>query len=894
MANRVYDDQIEEATKDGTIRPDDQIRELEKSYNSPSAERSGSDIAAERADEDTPRETEGAEKPDDNTPTGKSKADKAEKSKLDKQIGSGFKDEKVKGKTSSKSASKSRKKQIIGGVGGLGLVTILGVLTAAMLLLSTLKIPHLMQNIETLEFARLSRNFAKSSGDLIGEKMTLDSSDVAGVGLAEELATKYGKDIGQRSALWTKIDQWRPEKVLSKLKSEGNFTYQVEQKSGRIFGGVKSTVTGVTIGGEFISKGGGRWFNLIERRAGRLNFAGELQGRLEVALKNSNTLVRGAVAKDIRERLGIKLRRWERLTPTYQDAKARGIAQAEAAEARAAAEAKALQQTLADTKTTPTLDANLPPIQDATDAALALQEDCLKNIKCTEEIINDGGKSLAKRSQIAINNALKNSFAEEILDTLGGINKIILPLCIIDEGSVQKSAPVAIANSDRAKKTFYGYSSAWSQQKAGLVGSQEVDALNRQVGNISSAPSERKASGQMVHNSENTNPEAAGGGSFTVVDAIFGDNSIIAPIWDFMSDHCHLITDWKTQAGLIGADWAVKIILTLTTGGGGVTEGAAVAAAEATVEQVTEVAIKKSFIQRIRNLLVKEAVFAAGISGTTLFSRMLVMSRMGNTVGPVASPEELVTQADQGGNLVANDLNRKQQYGRPLTGREVTESNYQDLQDIAFQNSQKSVFEKYFSPTNPTSVLANMAISLNPSFTQSLVTSLGDLFTSLGSIFHPSSSMFVSLLTGTQHKALAASADYNNYGITQIGWSADEESVITAHPEEFSPINNAQWFENAKYHTQAQRDAIEERWDACFSSEMGDLFRDEKIKRDQTTGTVDENDGQCSPHNLGPNAKTGDGGSEEDGEAFQYRLYMRYKNTLDHNTEIANAQPAAP
>lgn len=54
MANRVYDDQIDEVAKDGTIRPDDQIRELEKSYNSPSAEKSGSDIAAERTDNNTP------------------------------------------------------------------------------------------------------------------------------------------------------------------------------------------------------------------------------------------------------------------------------------------------------------------------------------------------------------------------------------------------------------------------------------------------------------------------------------------------------------------------------------------------------------------------------------------------------------------------------------------------------------------------------------------------------------------------------------------------------------------------------------------------------------------------------------------------------------------------
>ncbi len=891
MANRVYDDQIDEVAKDGTIRPDDQIRELEKSYNSPSAEKSGSDIAAERANNNTPGEAEVAEKSGSGTTSGKSRAETSENSKLDKQIGSGFKNEKVKGKTSSKSGSKSKKKKnIIAIGGGLGLTTVIGVFAAAMFLLSSLKIPHLMQNIQTLEFARLSRNFAKSSSDLMGEKMTLEASDVAGNGLAEELATTYGKDVGERSALWTKIDQWRPKQVLSNMKAEGKFSYEVTSKQGKIFGGIKSDVTGVVIDGEVIPKGGGRWFNFFENRTNRLSFSGELQGRLEVALKDSNTLVRGAVAKDIREQLGIKLRRWERLLPTYKDAKARGITQAEAAKTRAEIENTAVRDTEAATATT-VEDANVPAINEATKSTEALKQVCLQSEECTQEIVKDGGKSLAKRAQMGINNALKSSLAEDILGTLNVVNKIMLPMCIIDEGSVQKSAPVVNANSDRAKKTYYSLASAADQQKSGLVGAKEVDALSRQVGDISSAPSERRASGQNVHNSENTNPEAASGGSFTIADAIFGDSNFLGlkSLWDTVSPYCKEITDWRTQVGLGVVGIGAKILLAFTG-----PEGPAVeTAAETTVENVVEVTVQKSITKRIIGGLVKEGLVIAGITGLSMYSRMLVMSRMGNTVGPIASPEELVTQADQGGILIANDLNRKQQYGRPMTSPEVAESNYQDLQDIAFENSQKSLFEKYLSPTNPTSVLANMAISLNLNFSQSIVTSLGDLFTSLGSIFNPSSSMFVSLLTGNQHKALAASADYNNYGIGQIGWTADEEAIISAHPNEFSPINNAQWFENPAHHTQAQQEDIKNRWDKCFTKEMGVLYKEKDIERDQVTGAIDENKGDCSPHNLGPNAKAGDGGSKEAAEAFQYRLYMRYKNTLDHNTEIANAQPAA-
>lgn len=888
MANRVYDDQIDEVAKDGTIRPDDQIRELEKSYNSPSAEKSGSDIAAERTDNNTPREAEVAEKSGGGTTSGKSRAETSENSKLDKQIGSGFKNEKVKGNTSSKSGSKSKKKKnIIAVGGGLGLTAVIGVFAAAMFMLSSLKIPHLMQNIETLEFARLSRNFAKSSSDLIGEKMTLEASDVAGNGLAEELASTYGKDVGERSALWTKIDQWRPKQVLSNMKAEGKFSYEVTSKPGKIFGGIKSDVTGVVIDGELIPRNQGRWFNYFENRTSRLSFAGELQGRLEIALKNSNTLVRGAVAKDIREQLGIKLRRWERLLPTYKDAKTRGIAQAEAVKTRAEIENTAVRDTEAATATTPAEDANVPAIKEAEKSAEALKKVCLQSEECTQEIVKDGGKSLAKRTQTSINNALKSSLAEDILGSISTINKIMLPMCIIDEGSVQKSAPTVNANSDRAKKTYYSLASAADQQKSGLVGSKEVDALSRQTGDISSAPSERRASGQNVHNSENTNPEAASGGSFTIADAIFGDSNFLGlkSLWDLVSPYCGIITDWRTQVGIVAIDVGAKILL-LVTGPEG-------PAAEIAVENVVEVTVQKSITKRIIGRLVKEGLVIAGITGLSMYSRMLVISRMGNTVGPIASPEELVTQADQGGILVANDLNRKQQYGRPMTSPEVAESNYQDLQDIAFENSQKSLFEKYLSPTNPTSVLANMAISLNLNFSQSIVTSLGDLFTSLGSIFNPSSSIFVSLLTGNQHKALAASADYNNYGIGQIGWTADEEAVISAHPNTFSPINNAQWFENPAHHTQAQQEDIKNRWDKCFTKEMGDLYKDKDIERDQVTGAIDENKGDCSPHNLGPNAKAGDGGSKEAAEAFQYRLYMRYKNTLDHNTEIANAQPAA-
>ncbi len=137
--------------------------------------------------------------------------------------------------------------------------------------------------------------------------------------------------------------------------------------------------------------------------------------------------------------------------------------------------------------------------------------------------------------------------------------------------------------------------------------------------------------------------------------------------------------------------------------------------------------------------------------------------------------------------------------------------------------------------------------------------------------------MLASLMPGNQQKALAATAD-TNYHLVQWGWTDDEEAVIQANPEKYSPINNAEYVER-----NMDLQALKNKYDKCFNSDMGTLLSKQLIVRD-SSGNVKPDDGDCAPNKLGP-------GNEE---AFRYRLYMRYEGTLSQLVDVQEPASADP
>lgn len=272
MANRVYDKEGD-VDSNGIINPDDQIRQLEQSYNSPSSEISGSDIAKKHDNNSSVEDSGG----------GKSKADKAEKSKLDNQIGSGFKIDAGKSKTTKGKVKAKLKKKIAivgGGAAGLAIIAIVVI----MFFLSTLKIPHLMENIGIFEFARLSRDFNSALSDVTEEKLALDATDSAGTGLAKSLQDSYGEF---RSSTWGKLDKFRPKKILENMGATGKVDYIFESETGAITGLRKDVLKGVMINGQEVLQGEAKWWQVFDKRSNRLKFAGEMRAELELVMEKT-------------------------------------------------------------------------------------------------------------------------------------------------------------------------------------------------------------------------------------------------------------------------------------------------------------------------------------------------------------------------------------------------------------------------------------------------------------------------------------------------------------------------------------------------------------------------------------------------------------------------------
>ncbi|MCX6725176.1 MAG: hypothetical protein NTX80_01355 [Candidatus Saccharibacteria bacterium] len=850
MANRVYDKEGD-VDSNGIINPDDQIRQLEQSYNSPSAEISGSDIAKKHDNNSSVEDSGG----------GKSNADKAEKSKLDNQIGSGFKNDAGKTKTTKGKVKAKLKKKIAivgGGAAGLAIIAIVVI----MFFLSTLKIPHLMENIGIFEFARLSRDFNSALSDVTEEKLALDATDSAGTGLAKSLQDSYGEF---RSSTWGKLDKFRPKKILENMGATGKVDYIFESETGAITGLRKDVLKGVMINGQEVLQGEAKWWQVFDKRSNRLKFAGEMRAELEIMMEKDGTLWRGTVAKELREKLGIKLSRWEQyLSPTYRKAaNPENLSRLQNKANETVKTYEALDTVVAE-------KAGIEEINAAAAAAKGKAEECIKNPTCLENYLSGNTKQLDKEVAALITTNIERGALSNILGAFSTIYSIALPVCMIWEGSTIKSGPTMDANSNRSIKTFYNLSSAADQQKAGVnVSTKEIGGLNDQIGDISNAPSELRASGKTVSPVNYSSPQANQAMDFTLSTAIFGTDSVVTDVLNEIMNVCPEITDIKTALALAA----------LETGAGILSLGTVTAGEEAvrlTVTQLLKQMLSKTFSKEFLKDFAKTALLrdVPLIVGGSYLGKLIVASRMGNTMKPIPEGDTLQVQADQGANLVANDIDRKQIYGRSLSIPEVAESNYLDLQDIAYANSKKSVFEKYFNPKNPSSTLVNMAVSLNGTFSQSFVSAVGNFFSSLGSIFRPSSSIFTNLLTGNQRKALAAETS-TPYNLVQWGWSNSELNTIQDHPELYSPLNLSQRLESTSPEHQKE---IEDRYSPCYTETVADLLKDGKITRD-ADGNINQSEGDCSPEKLG----------EKD--AFEWRLLKKYNSVVDHGTSIAELTP---
>jgi hypothetical protein len=769
---------------------------------------------------------------------------------------------------------KRRNKIAIGLIGG-GIVGVAAFIIIIVGIIGTLLIPQLAQHITEYEFARVTRQFAQSAEEVTDEKLAIDtiSTDSAYDALREAFVTPGGAT----DQLLRSLDQYRPSQAIKNLEVNNDLKLNyTTTATGR------SVLDSVGLDGvDYATKPTG-WVghipilgDLIEFKNG-VSFSQDFVPALEDSLRANDvgTLIRSSAAKDIREKLGISLVAW--VVGKYT-----GKTPAQARIVEEEEKAQAIDEPV-EPETLVT-----GPLEDATSGAETAEENALSQAAAgnTAELQGAIDNNGVLQSMLdAISNALSGSGLKTFVSIINPAYAVAMPVCIVYDGSLNNSGATIDNQTRQQQAAFYYIESAADQQKAGDTNGEAVGAANADLDpqDINESIPEERAVGDTIDTSNQESAEVSNGGQYTLLNAtlqdlnITGANGIAAAINAVASKACPTLTNLWAAAGLgIG-----NIVLgVLTFGTSDEEEAAAGKAADTVAEDVASsfashiVSQVTSFTSRIGKLLSDsfEGTFksAVGISAATVMAKVIVLNSAMQTNSGLAQGVDLANEADSGGNIQAGMLSQQINYGRPLSNTEIAQNNELDKQDIAYQTSQESLYQRYFAFSNADSLISRFGTILYSDFNSSFFSSM---FSDIGKIFSPLN--LISKIFGSidDNAALAqAAADTTDYGNVQFGWSPAEEALISSSSS-YSPVENQHILDTApEIDNEPAETYISSLYNQCFTDSIGTLMSQGLIVRDKN-GNVIADQGLCSPDNLG----TGN----LNGLVFRWRLAMSYQNTL--------------
>ena len=178
---------------------------------------------------------------------------------------------------------------------------------------------------------------------------------------------------------------------------------------------------------------------------------------------------------------------------------------------------------------------------------------------------------------------------------------------------------------------------------------------------------------------------------------------------------------------------------------------------------------------------------------------------------------DFADEIDAGGNLSANELMRKQNYGRPLNQTETRAAYVHTIDYVAQQNRSQNAYQRYLAVSNPDSLLTRFGMGIsgvNMSSFRSLLNP-GHLFASAFSRLSPKASA-----------AIAADPKSLDYGNVQWGWADSENKLISS--ASYQMLENQRILDDS-----GKEDEIADKYDKCFSASMGTLLQEGDIVRDQ-------------------------------------------------------------
>jgi len=790
------------------------------------------------------------------------------------------------GSKNSVKKSKGKKRLLI--IAAPGLLLVLG-LIIMLLIASSLKIQNFATHLAEYDFLRVNREFASSVDEQMAERFTIDSANSS---FLDSLQASFG-DL--RSNTWGQLDKFRPQKIIDNLRQSNalKFNYTEVDRTGPIgsvIGGKKLVLDSISIGDQDPIPAAdlqfGRYFSNL---GAKIDLQDKLTSAVEKALPDTPNIVRNKVVRALQEEIGVRLTWWENL-----GAKFKGKSEDQAFTEQQQEAAKTISENATPESVNPEINTAATDV--ANTEQQAIQDGTAKelNLAAAQALQSSeatGNKTLIQQAtdqfstiRAAVGNTLKDTPIETAAKIVDPIAKIAFPVCLIYDGAIVpgKPKPKTIdAQSTELQRTFYGVESASDQQKAGDTAPEAVGALNNKLGDTSRSIVEVRATGSPVNTTDYVGggalPQASGTGSFTLPQALLGNNVIQYFLDHVLGTACPVIL---SPAGIVTG--ALASIIGVVIPFGGEAELTAAATADGAAQVVSNEAIP-TLSEKIGSFAFQLGRDTLALGSLTILAKLLVLHYSNTQNNGLAVGNDFMTQADMGGNLQGNEINRKLMAGRPMTTPEIALTTAADYAYLNKQQASQTPFQRYLALSNADSLINKFGIGLLANFghwnsiTNKLIP---NLLADFVNIFNGRS--FAVIFKPAQAHALAVTSQYvqtANYGIVQWGFTPDEDTAIKTNPA-YDSLYNAEW---VAHHIDVINQ-VKTEFGICYSETMGQLLTDGSIYRDEQ-GNVDPNNGKCAPNKLSMNnpeyCKFGACDA-----VFRWRLSIRNENVLNHMVAV--------
>ncbi len=767
------------------------------------------------------------------------------------------------GKLASKLKGKaSSNKVLLFGVGGGGLFFV-AIIILMVMMLGNFKIVQFAEHVAAYQFARSTNQMTKNTSKINEAKIAIDSADDTRYSRMKEKVTATG---AKSSELWSKLDKYRPNKIISNFGGDGTLQFDYgEPKYGR------QRLRGITIQDRTILVQN----NPVKDRlipgykfSKNIKYAQNVAPYINDAMKTNNIgpLTRARVSREIRQKLGISLTAWVIGKYTGKTPEQAKVAVQEESTSKARGEGKA-PGGLTSEKLTETADA-----ADEANKQSAATE------KGGQYTVDHPGQN-APEAQKIVDEATKGAAGASLVSELVGAGNtlyaIAVPLCMVYEGSLQYAGPSIDSNTDQAIRAGVWMQSAAAQEKDGTNSTGEaVGATDWKLGDIQNSNAEIRASGGRPDTSEYASNQASPTGQYSLADAAGLGPELSGSIGDAAHTICPIATNIWVGAGV----GVANLVLAAVTGGTkqAAEEGVKVAAEKVVTSLTSRVIAKLIKTGALGKQFAKDTVKSITlIEGATLIAKAIVINQMGSTHNTTSVGTDYANTLDSGTNAYANKVNQQQFYGAPLQDKDLSSDNKANLDYLAGINSKKSAFERYASSANPDSLLNKLAMGLKFHAGRqsiSVLTNLGN------NILDPTRSMVSMFGTMTMPNAVAANnitSSNTYYGNVQFGFTQEEQDLMA--DDSYRLLDNQMELDQS-----GSEDAIAAKYGKCFdgSVTIGSMLQDGLIERDKN-GNVLPDKGDCSPNKLSFN-------NNEFGPqmVFRWRVAQSYNNSFDQLGEM--------